>query len=74
MRVVLLHTTGPLAGIPQIGGTTDRLKADLKVEKLPDVLHCNTFHAGLVKMTPRYCLYQELTDPAAYQSMNPHQQ
>ena len=64
-RVVLHYTQGAYSGLCQILGTCDQLKMSLKVEELPTFVDNVSFldHTGecsLVKVTPRYVLYQEV--------------
>lgn len=85
-RIVLEHTQGICKGLFGIYGTTDQLKADLNVSELPDFLpdvdmrdHINA--VCLVRVTPRYVLYREITPPPAsgqlgefHPRFNPEQQ
>lgn len=65
-RVVLEHTNGPFKGLKQIMGHSD----DFNGEPAPvttDEFEINPGKrkgiAGLVKSTPRYLLYREITKP-----------
>ena len=63
-RVVLQYTTGPFQGMFQIVGTEDQLPHP-EVGSLPSYVGDLSFSDGrkggasLVKITPRYVLYQE---------------
>lgn len=67
-RIVLVHTTGVHAGLSQILGTVEHLRARLHVAELPEYLDPVQFldHVGacsLVKAHPRYVLYREVFTP-----------
>ena len=69
-RIVLEHTQGICKGLFGIYGTTDDLKSiapDGKLpEFIPDVnLRDHTNSICLVRVTPRYVLYREITPPPA---------
>ena len=68
-RVVLVYTTGAYAGLWQILGTTDDLKANMRLSELPPFVEQVHYldHVGacsLVTVKPRYVLYRELLAPA----------
>jgi hypothetical protein len=70
LRVVLLTTTGPYAGLHQIQGRVSEIapKNEPLPELVPDVpfLDGHRGMAGLIKFTPRYVLYKEVSGPTMH--------
>jgi len=65
-RVVLEHTQGPYAGLKQITGHSDELDPGpppTMTEEFDITPGKRRGIAGLVKSTPRYLLYREITKP-----------
>lgn len=78
MRVVLEHTKGTWAGLHQILGTVDQVKAGMGVGELPAYIPDINFGdringASLVACKRSYVLYRELIVPEGLKSFNPEQ-
>ena len=76
-RIVLEHTAGPYAGLFQIKGHSDEFEGR-QPPALTDVFEIQPGQrlgvASLVKSTPRYVLYRELTRPAGLGIFDQRQQ
>ena len=67
-RVVLEHTNGPFKGLKQIMGHVDNMGGgkgapEATTEEFDITPGARKGIAGLVKSTPRYLLYREITKP-----------
>ena len=65
-RIVLEHTNGPHAGLMQITGHGDSLDSwppPTATDEFETTVDPRKTFAQLVKATPRYLLYRELTKP-----------
>ena len=77
MRVVIEHTQGTRAGLHQILGTVDQVKADMQVAELPGFIADISFgdrinSASLVGINRSYVLYRELITPEGIVSTSFH--
>lgn len=63
-KVVLQHTTGPLKGMYRITGDVNDGVPDPYPEFVAEVdMLSHVAPAGLVKVTPHYVLYREISGP-----------